>query len=244
MYRQSWWLEDWTRFKKTIKKMKWNFFDGKIDEITNKKCGPWELMNWVKKRSHLAIKAIQFNSWPYIELDNLWEALYKSFNSTQNYQVNISLLDEISDKETTTWAPFSKKELLNAIESCNNLLTSGLDRLSWRHFKEIIKDEEYTNKLIDIANTCINLGFWPSHFKMSSMVIISKPNRTSYNLSKSFWPIILLNTTSKLFEKMIGERLQFSSISNNFIHLCQLGRFKHKSITDMGIALTHFIRSE
>ena len=142
-----------------------------------------------------------------------------------------------------TWAPFSKKELFNIIESCNNLLASGLNRLSWRHLKEIIKDDECIDRLIDIANTCIDLGHWPSHFKTSSIVIIPKPNKILYDLPKLFQPIVLLNTTGKSFEKMIGERIQFSSISNNFIHLCQLDRLKHRSITDVDITLTHLIRS-
>ena len=126
-----------------------------------------------------------------------------------------------------TWACFSKEELFNAIKSCNNSLTPRLDRLSWRYLKEIVKDKEYTKRLIDIANTCIDLGYWPSHFKISSMLIISKPNKTSYNLSKSLQPIMLLNTTGKLFEKVIGERIQFFLISNDSIHSCQLGRLKH-----------------
>ena len=103
--------------------------------------------------------------------------------------------------------------------------------------------QEYTNRLINIANIYINLGYWPSHFKTSSTVIISKPNKTSYDSLKLFCPIVLLNTTSKLFKKMIGEIMQFLSISNNFIHLYQLGRLKYKSTTDVGITLTHFIRS-
>jgi len=116
-------------------------------------------------------------------------------------------------------------------------LTSGPDKLSWRHLKEIIKNEEYTNRLINIANACIDLGYWPSHFKTLSTVIIPKPNKALYNLPKSFHYIVLLNTTSKLFKKMIGERMQLL-ISNNFIHLCQLGGLKHRSTTDVGVTLT------
>ena len=143
----------------------------------------------------------------------------------------------------TTWTLFSKKELFSAIKGCNNLSIPGLDKLSWRHLKEISKDKEYTNKLIDITDTCINLGHWPTYFKILFIVIILKPNKTSYNSPKLFQPIVLLNITGKLFEKMIGERLQFSLIYNNFIHLYQLGSLKHRSISDTGIALTYFIRS-
>ena len=38
--------------------------------------------------------------------------------------------------------------------------------------------------------------------------------------------------------------MQFLLISNNFIHLYQLGGLKYKSTTNAGIALTHFIRLE
>ena len=140
------------------------------------------------------------------------------------------------------WAPFSKKELHSVIENYNNFLAPRLDKLSQRHLKVIIKNDKYVNKLIDIANVCINLGHWPNHFKTLSMVIIPKLKKPSYDLSKSFQPIVLLNTIGKLFEKMIGERLQFLLISNNFVHLCQLDELKHRSTTNAGIALTHLIR--
>jgi len=109
--------------------MKQNFFNGKIDEMTNKKYGSWKLISWIKKRSLPATEVIQFNKWPYIKLDDLWETLYNSFNSAQNCQVNISLLNEIFDKEMTTFVSFSKKKLFSIIESCNNLLISRLDKL-------------------------------------------------------------------------------------------------------------------
>ena len=88
------------------------------------------------------------------------------------------------------------------------------------------------------------MGYWPSHFKTSIIVIILKPNKAMFNSLKSYCPIILLNTIEKLFEKMIGECLQFHMISNNFIHPSQLGGLKQRSTTDIGVALTHIIQLE
>ena len=104
-------------------------------------------------------------------------------------------------------------------------------------------NKECIFKLIDIANVRIDLCYWPNHFKTLTTVIIPKLNKLSYNTSKFFHLIVLLNTLGKLFKKMIGNRLQFHLISNNFVHQCQLGRLKHRSTMDVDVALTHFIQS-
>jgi len=56
-------------------------------------------MNWVKKSKLLATKTIKFNEHLYIELcielDNLWQALYQTFNSAQDQHINFHLLDKI-----------------------------------------------------------------------------------------------------------------------------------------------------
>ena len=116
------------------------------------------------------------------------------------------------------WALFSKKEFKITLGICSNSLTPGLDKLSWRHLKSILNDKDCISSIIKIANTCIDLEYWPNHFKLSSTVIISKPNKLSYNSLKSFHPIILLNTIEKLIKKVIGERLQFLIVNNDFIH--------------------------
>ena len=43
-------IESWKTFSKTVKLSKREFFDLKIQEITNERHGPWELMNWVNKK--------------------------------------------------------------------------------------------------------------------------------------------------------------------------------------------------
>ena len=45
----------------------------------------------------------------------------------------------------------------------------------------------------------------------------------------------------KLIKKVIGERLQFIMLANNFIYFSQLDGLKFKSTTDVGVALTHII---
>ena len=87
------------------------------------------------------------------------------------------------------------------------------------------------------------MGHWPSHFKTSNIVVIPKPNKTSFDLPKLYCPIVLLNMIGKLFEKMIEEWLQYYTISNNFIHSSQLGGLKQRFTTDMGVTLTHIIWS-
>ena len=117
--------------------------------------------------------------------------------------MNIDVLDEIINKPTSPWSSFSKKEFKIAITNYNNASTPGLNKLSWSHLKIILKDDKCLNSIIHIANTCIELEYWPLHFKRFTTVIIPKLNKKSYDTPKSFRPIILLNTMGKLIEKVI-----------------------------------------
>jgi len=54
-----------------VKKSKHSFFNKKIDKIANKKCGLWELMNWVKRHKLPTIEAIQYKEQLCIKLEDL-----------------------------------------------------------------------------------------------------------------------------------------------------------------------------
>ena len=189
------------------------------------------------------IEAIKYNNNLCLSLDSLWTTLHSSFNTTLYRQVNINILDEIGNKQVATWVLFSKEEFKIVINSCNNLSTPGPDKLSWNHLKSVLKHKNCLSNIITIANVCIDLGYWSNHFKRLSTVIIPKPNKSLYNSSKLFRPIVLLNMLDKLIKKVIRERIQFHIAANNFIHQSQLGGLKFKSTTNAGVVLMHIIQS-
>ena len=55
-------------------------------------------MNWIKQRKLPAIEAINYDGQPCFTLNSLWNSLHKSFNSAQNRQVDLNILDEIKCK--------------------------------------------------------------------------------------------------------------------------------------------------
>jgi len=104
-----------------------------------------------------------------------------------------------------------------------------------------VSNDTYLKKLLNIADACFNLEYWPSHFKTANSVIIPKPNKDSYNTFKSFCPVVLLNTTGKLIEKAISNQLQFHMIANRFLDPNQLGGIRQRFTTDASIYLTYLI---
>jgi len=74
-------------------------------------------------------------------------------------QVDIEVLDEITNKPTSPWPAFSKEEFRLTITSCNNTSAPSPDKLSWSHLKIILKDDKCLNIIIHIVNACIELGY-------------------------------------------------------------------------------------
>ena len=128
-------------------------------------------MNQVKKCKLPAIKSIQHNGQPCLELEDLWQVLHLAFNLAQSCQISLELLEEISNKAVMMWTLFSKEEFQSVIFKCNNLSTLGLNKLSWRHFKVIINNYLCLKNFINIANTCQNISYCISKCLISSLFL-------------------------------------------------------------------------
>jgi hypothetical protein len=115
--------------------------------------------------------------------------------------------------------------------------------MTWTHLKRILPDSIVSGKILSLADACLRVGYWLSHFKESVSVIIPKPSKPSYSTLKVFWPIVLLNTLGKLIEKMISTRLQFDSVKFGVFHSNQLGGIWQQSTKDAGLFLTHLVKA-
>ena len=173
--------------------MKQLFFYEKIQEIASRNMRSLDLINWVKKCKLPAIKALQFNRWLCVKLEDIWQVLYYMFNLAQNWQINLWLLDEVPAKPIYEWLSFFKTELRDAIKKCSSLSMSESNHILWYHFKILTTNNKCVTNFINIANECINLGYWLLHFKMFLPIIIPKPTKIAYNSLKAFWPIVLFN---------------------------------------------------
>ena len=99
-YRNSRSLENWKNFKKVIKNVKRLYFDDKIQEIANKRKGSWELTSWINRQQLPTTEAIKHNSQLCLSPESLWDILHSTFNTAQNRQTNIKILNEIDHKIT------------------------------------------------------------------------------------------------------------------------------------------------
>jgi len=105
------------------------------------------------------------------------------------------------------WPSFSKLEFNDTIKKYNSSSTPEPDHLAWMHIKNLVSDNKYLIKIVNITNIYVTLHYWSKNFKKSTSIIISKLNKMSYDFSKVFYLIVLLNTLSKLIKKVISNRL-------------------------------------
>ncbi|KDR80491.1 hypothetical protein GALMADRAFT_136966 [Galerina marginata CBS 339.88] len=200
-YRASLSKHDWKSFRKLCKEVKRKFFEERIVDIAYSNKRPWDLMNWVQKRTLPACEALSYQGAPCISLDSLWNALHGTYNSASGRGYDLSPLDTIPAMPVRDWVLFSMFKLTEALSACSSRSAPGPDHISWGHLKWFVKSEGGSADLfLRIANGCLEHSHWPSAFKDLLSVIIPKPGKPSYSTLKSFRPIVLLNTLGKLIE--------------------------------------------
>jgi hypothetical protein len=169
----------WKSFCHTTHKAKRVFFDACIEEISETNWHPWDLMEWVKQHKLPACEAIQYQGQPCHTLESLWDALHRTYNAASRQQVDLSTLNDLDPLPKRDWVGFSSCKMFDALSVCSSCSAPGPDHVTWTHLKRILPDSVISGKILSLANVCLQVGYWPSHFKESVSVIIPKPGKAS-----------------------------------------------------------------
>ena len=120
-----------------------------------------------------------------------------------------------SDIGHTLVEPIDLEELTRALRKSKSRGAPGPDGISFLVLKQI--PEQFQIILLTIFNECLSAGYFPLRWKEAHGVMIHKPGKDS-SYTTSYRPISLLNTTGKLFERIINSRLMGHLLHENFFN--------------------------
>lgn len=83
--------------------------------------------------------------------------------------------------------------------------------------------------LLEIYNASIRLQYWPAEWKEARVVILRKPSKSDYHDPKSYRPISLLKTMSKIMEAILATRIAATAEIHNLLPITHCGGRKSTS---------------
>jgi hypothetical protein len=128
--------------------------------------------------------------------------------------VNPLCPDQISLNET-----FSIKEMEAALVKCRSKCP-GPDGIPYCFIHNLGNTAK--NHLLHIYNTIWRIGTLPGKWKSGIIIPILKPGKNKHSVD-GYRPITLLNTMTKIMEKMVNTRLIWFLEKNKIIHEEQSG---------------------
>jgi len=83
----------------------------------------------------------------------------------------------------------------------------GPDKISNLVLQHALPDIE--QHLLILMQASLDLGYFPKAFKRTKTIVLRKPGKPDYTLSKAYRPIALENTIGKVFESVMAESISY-----------------------------------
>lgn len=136
----------------------------------------------------------------------------------------------------------TEEVLVGTINNCPPMKAPGPDGLQnwfWRAAWPAVK----THLLFLLKMITIN-GIIPTDWKSAKTIMLPEPGKADYKNPGSYRPIALLNTISKIFEKIITNTLSWQFESNHLLHPGHYGGRPDRSSQEAMVHLTSWIKNE
>lgn len=197
----------------------------------------WKISKILRKRTRCipCLKVVNNVYTTNVEKSNI---LARKFHSNHSISANLSdqdtirmvtnsLLDLYNHNDDDI-IHISEDSIRSVIKSLKNRKSPGLDGITNNCLKQL--PPSGIHFLSRIFNSCVEFAFFPTEWKKSKVIAIPKPGKKMDN-PESYRPINLLNSTSKIFERVLKEKIVSFIEENNILPQQQFGfRAEHNTV--------------
>ncbi|MBA3284709.1 MAG: hypothetical protein H0U27_06570, partial [Nitrosopumilus sp.] len=152
-----------------------------------------------------------------------WENQYK--NEKQKETPDYSKSNKNNNKHESLTKEITIEEVASIINSMKNGKASGKDNITYEFYKN--GSDLLIDVITAILNNCMRNNYTPKEWKEGRIWMIHKSG--SQYEPGNFRPITLLNTSFKIYTKLLYKRLQHVVEKNNLLSNNQAGFRKHRS---------------
>ena len=232
--------------KKLIKKAKSNFFKNKFDSCNNPQ-STWNAINEVlnrKKRNNSLINELNINGESISNKEAIANELNRYFSSigsetaSQIPQGNTSFEEYLPRNNICNFSfnPITREEVSWAIRRLNNKSSDISTVPNWA-YKLCVNS--IAPHLAILFNESLSSGIFPDFFKVARVTPIPKCNNPIS--ANDYRPISILETLSKILEKLVHTQIYIHLRDNEILSQQQFGFTENRSTEDALISVTENI---
>ncbi|KAB5587930.1 Reverse transcriptase from mobile element jockey protein [Ceratobasidium theobromae] len=221
-----------------IRKAKRSFFD----EIcsTARPDNIWGINQWYRGRKSYGLPTLRKPDGMLATTNSeKSEVLHSTFFPFTPGQPTGASIDAATQQDELAFPPISRSEIATNLASCSNKSAPGAHGTNYRVLRWAFA---VRGDLIEaLYNAMLTLEYHPVCLKNALIAPIPKPNKFDFASPKAYRPISLLETLSKLFEKVMAARFTALSGLHGLIPPEQFGGRDMTSCMDAGLSLVHDI---
>lgn len=221
-----------------------------IVKIENRFKKFWRLTKTIRGKYSNQIGRIIVNGTPIITNKEKCEAIANAFESSHNITLNNqspienevnSFVNELKAKivEPPNETYTNSDEIKMIIKRLKNSKAPGLDGIQNSLIKKL--PDTAIEALAKIFNACFKLNYFPKEFRIAKIIPIPKPGK-DHSQAGNYRPISLLSSISKIFERIIHNRITTFFEENNIIPPQQFGFRSQHSTTHQLLRVAKFIK--
>lgn len=234
--------------RREIQLDKRSLFNDKLKSLNHLDDSLFQFTKSRKKKRHILPPLESNNSKAYSDKDKanmlancFLEAHEASSNAVSKYDDEVKAsIESLNSTPLESFDKISFDDVVAVLLRLKSKKAPGPDIIPNCVLKSLHKCKRFVVSLVAIFNACLSLSYFPVEWKKAKILPIPKTLPASNNPS-DFRPISLLSTMSKVFERLILDRMNIHESANKIIINEQFGFKNQHSTTQQVLRITESV---